>query len=220
MASVSTRGCFSSSRSSTASVASSRFRSSSLDWPCTTQIGTSLSSHVYGRQSSGPSAVVIQHGRSSSSQSCVNSTPQRFRISGVCMLSPPPAPNQPRTFLPDSCSQPRKAPPDLRLLVLDLLERALEPAVTHQLPARIHRGLGERRIDVRALRVDEGRRLDAALPQHVEQARHAAAHAVLDPGVVGQVGRLDLGPVRRRQDAARHRPVERPILDIDHRIAE
>ena len=84
--------------------------------------------------------------------------------------------------------EPGEALPDLRLLVLDLLERALKPAVADELPARIHRGLGERRIDVRALRVDEGRRLDAALPQHVEQARHAAAHAVLDPGVVGKSG--------------------------------
>src|SRR5262249_54258902 len=74
-----------------------------------------------------------------------------------------------------------QAPRDLRLLVRHLLERALEPTVADELPAGLDRRLGERGIDIGALRADERRRSDPTPAHQVEQPRHAAAQSVLHP---------------------------------------
>src|SRR5262245_9124283 len=56
--------------------------------------------------------------------------------------------------------------------------------------------------------------------QQVEEPRQTAAHAVLDPRVVGDVRWLARATMRRRQNSAWHGPIEWPIFDgddwIDH----
>ena len=157
------------------------------------------------------------------------------------LVSPPPAPNQPRTRLPASCSRRESAAPtrtspvavrpfekdavtspaaDLRLFVLDFFQRPLKPTVTDEIPPVACGSLCSRRIHIGALRVHPCRSLDAAPLEEREEARQATPHAVLHPGVVGDIGRLTGPAMRSRQNSARHRSIEGPVLDgddwIDH----
>src|SRR5215831_1645427 len=57
---------------------------------------------------------------------------------------------------------------NLRLFVVDLLQRPLEPAMTDEVPASLCGALGSRRVNIRALRVHPRRGPDAAPAQHIE----------------------------------------------------
>ena len=125
-----------------------------------------------------------------------------------------PAPSQPRTGLPVNVADALQAPVDDGGLVGLALQRLLRPAVAHELPARLEHGLGDPRVHIDHAGVDGGRCRELASRERVENARKARAHAVFDPGEVRHVGDL-LVAVRAGDQLARHRLIERPILDID-----
>ena len=118
---------------------------------------------------------------------------------------------------PRQALEPFEAPvDDLHLVVLGR-ERALHPAVADELPVGGQHGLGALRIDVGAERVHEGAGPDAAFGEDAHDPRHADPHAVLDPGVVSDVGD-GCGAVGLRDHGAGHGALERPVFDIDDHV--
>lgn len=101
-------------------------------------------------------------------------------------------------------------------LVLEKSHGRLNEAVRHELPAGIAGGAGETWAVLAYRGIDRERRLDIEAIQRRLQAPETNPHAVLVPGPVGQVRHHGI-TARRRQDRARHRLLDLPVLDVDDR---
>src|SRR5262245_21814086 len=162
-------------------------------------MGTSLISHVYGRQSNGPSLVVIQQGIEQPVVRKLNSAALENFGRATCLAA--------------ACAEPaadafagklleaRERAADFRLFVLDFFQRPLKPAVTDEIPPVTCGSLCSIRIHIGALRVHPCRGLNAAPLEEREEPRQPTTHAVLHPGVVGDIGRLAGPAMRSRQNS-------------------
>src|SRR5439155_1102905 len=103
---------------------------------------------------------------------------------------------------------------DRSALILDVMHRPLEVAVPHEFPAGFQPRLRHARIALADRAIDGERRLQVEFIQDLQKTPKPDPHPIFMPGPVRQIGQDRLA-VGRRQHGARHRPLDRPFLDVD-----